>query len=106
MLTIIFYSLLIFGLVIAINPLINLLLLFIRDTWDKYIEWDKKRIKTWMDAYHRGETYDYKNTTHIWIPEDNEDDEWDEELLKADYFYPEDKYDDPFYIGDNDEEKR
>ena len=94
MLTIIFYSLLIFGLVIAINPLINLLLLFIRDTWDKYIEWDKKRIKTWMDAYHRGEG----NYEHY----DPDKPTWNKELMEADY----DKYDDPFYIGDNDEEKR
>jgi hypothetical protein len=101
MLTIIFYSLLIFGLVIAINPLINLLLLFIRDTWDKYIEWDKKRIHNWMDAYHRGEgNYEYYDPDKP-IEEEDIPHVWNEELLRADY----DKYDDPFYIGDDDEEK-
>ena len=93
MLTIMFYGLLIYGLVIAINPLINILLLFIRDTWDKYIEWDKKRIKNWMDAYHRGED----NYEHY------DPDTWNKEIMKADY--PDyDKYDDPFYIGDDEEE--
>jgi len=88
MLTIMFYGLLIYGLVIAINPLINILLLFIRDTWDKYIEWDKRRIKIWMDAYHRGEG----NYEH----HDPDKPTWDEDLMNADY--DQDKYDDPFYI--------
>lgn len=86
---IIFYFLVIIGLTASITPLINNILLFIRDTWDKYQEWDKKRITNWMDAYHRGEgNYEYY---------DPDKPTWDEDLIKADY----DKYDDPFYIPDD-----
>ena len=85
---IIFYFLVIIGLTASITPLINNILLFIRDTWDKYQEWDKKRVTNWMDAYHRGEgNYEhYDPDKHV----------WNEELMRADY----DKYDDPFYIGE------
>ena len=45
MIALIFYCLIIYGFVVAIQPLIIMILTFIRDTWDKYQEWDKKRIK-------------------------------------------------------------
>ena len=93
MIALIFYALLAYGIAIAIKPLIDIMLLFNRDTWDKHQEWDKKKIKNWMDAYHRGTpggNYEYY---------DSDKPTWDEDLMKADY----DKYDDPFYIGDDDE---
>ena len=93
MISIVFYGLLIYGIIIAITPLIDILVFYIKDTWYKCIEGDKKRIKNWMDAYHRGEgNYEYY---------DPDKPVWNEELMMADY----DKYDDPFYIGDNNEEE-
>ena len=55
MIALIFYTLLAYGIAMAIKPLIDMILLFIRDTWDKYQELDKKRINNWMDAYRRGD---------------------------------------------------
>tara|TARA_R100000458_G_scaffold50256_1_gene50332 strand:+ start:310 stop:603 length:294 start_codon:yes stop_codon:yes gene_type:complete len=93
MVAIMFYSLLAYGLAIAIKPFIDELLLFIRNTWDMYQEWDKKRIKRFMDAYHRGEgNYEYYDP-------DKDKEIWDKELMEADY--EQDKYDDPFYIEDD-----
>ena len=95
MISIVFYSLTIVGIVIAVKPLIDLFLTFIRDTWDKYQEWDKIRIKNWMDAYHRGEDnyefYDTDESESIW-----RGNFINKDMIKADY--PCDKYDDPFYI--------
>ena len=100
MLNIIFYILLLFGFILVMSPIINILLSFIRDTLilsknfakigiNKAVKWDKKRIKRRMDAYHRGEgNYEYY---------DPDKPTWDEDLIKADY----DKYDDPFYIPDD-----
>lgn len=99
MIALIFYCFIIYGFVVAIQPIINIILLFIRDTWDKYIEWDKKRIKTWMDAYHRGTpggNYEYYDPDKS-IEEEDIPHIWNEELIKADY----DKYDDPFYIQED-----
>ena len=93
MIAIMFYSFMIYGLILAIEPIIKVVLVFIRDTWDKQQEWDKQRIKRWMDAYHRGEG----NYEHY----DPDKPTWDEDLMKADY----DKYDDPFYVGDNDDKR-
>ena len=91
MIALIFYCLIIYGFVVAIQPLIIMILTFIRDTWDKYQEWDKKRIKNWMDAYHRGEgNYEYY---------DPDKPTWNKELMDADY--DQDKYDDPFYIEED-----
>ena len=103
MIVIIFYSLMIVGFVMAIKPIIMMILTFIRDTivkskeisrdkWHDLGELDRKRIKYWTDAYHRGEgNYEHHDP----------DDIRDKEMMKTDY----DKYDDPFYIGDNDEKK-
>ena len=98
MINMIFYILVVFGFILAISPIINIILLFIRDTLDlsknftktglmALVKWDTKRIKNWMDAYHRGEG-NY---------ECHDPDTWNKEIMKADY----DKYDDPFYIPDD-----
>ena len=99
MVALIFYCLLIYGFVIAIQPIINLLLLFIKESWKKHQEWDRRRAKRFMDAYHRGTpggNYEYYDP-------DKDKETWDTELLEADY--DQDKYDDPFYIGDDNEKK-
>ena len=95
MIELIFYCMLIYGFIVAIEPIILIILTFIRDTWDKYKELDKKRIKNWMDAYHKGEgNYEHQESN----------DAFDKDLMEADY--PDyDKYDDPFYTGDNNEKK-
>ena len=95
MIDLIFYSLLAYGLVMAVKPLINLILVFIRDTWDKQQEWNKNRTKNWMDAYHRGEG----NYEHY----DPDKPTWNKELMEADY--DQDKWDDPFYIEESKDEK-
>ena len=103
MLNIIFYILLLFGFILVMSPIINILLSFIRDTLilsknfakigiNKAVKWDKKRIKRRMDAYHRGEgNYEYY---------DPDKPVWNIEVMNADY--DQDKYDDPFYIPDDD----
>ena len=91
MVELMFYSLLLYGILIAVEPIINIILTFIRDTWDKHQEWSKKREKRFMDAYHRGEgNYEYY---------DPDKPTWNKEIMDADY--DQDKWDDPFYIEED-----
>ena len=62
MVKLLFYSMLYYGLFIAFKPSFIAIKDVLKSLWNSFVEWDKKRIKNRMDAYHRGEgNYEYYN---------------------------------------------